>query len=251
MAIEQASFHCPQCRQQRLFTRQGTNHVIHLLVTLFLCGLWVPIWILIAISDGSKPYFCSRCGFSGSRYNLANQFRQQQTRQIRQQPAKPSRIEEQIKALWLHFRAFNTQKQVLIGSAAAVSFLCVVVTLALLSAPNRNATRFVSSPSAASTPYVTPKAASTPAALPTVMKTNSSPKSATVITENATLRKSAGQSGEIIELLPANATVEVVKQSGAWFLVKSAGGQQGWMHGNTIRYVKMFIGLILTCLLEQ
>jgi hypothetical protein len=28
------------------------NHVLHLLATVFLCGLWLPVWILIAVSGG-------------------------------------------------------------------------------------------------------------------------------------------------------------------------------------------------------
>jgi hypothetical protein len=66
MGIEQKSGFCRQCNQSRLFTRQGVNHILHLLLFLFLCGLWLPIWIVIAIDHGSKPYFCATCGL-GSR----------------------------------------------------------------------------------------------------------------------------------------------------------------------------------------
>ena len=57
---------------------------------------------------------------------------------------------------------------------------------------------------------------------------------ATVITENANLRETPNQSGEVIQTLPQNSPVEIVHQKGAWFLVR-ADGQTGWMHGNTIR----------------
>jgi hypothetical protein len=30
------------------------NHVLHLLASVFLCGLWLPIWILIAVSGGES-----------------------------------------------------------------------------------------------------------------------------------------------------------------------------------------------------
>lgn len=30
------------------------NHVLHLLASVFLCGLWIPVWILIAVSGGEK-----------------------------------------------------------------------------------------------------------------------------------------------------------------------------------------------------
>jgi hypothetical protein len=30
------------------------NHVLHLLVTVFLFGLWLPVWIILAIDRGEK-----------------------------------------------------------------------------------------------------------------------------------------------------------------------------------------------------
>lgn len=38
------------------------NHVVHALVSLFLVGLWIPIWILIAASAGKDPAVCVKCG---------------------------------------------------------------------------------------------------------------------------------------------------------------------------------------------
>ena len=40
------------------------NHVLHLLATVFLCGLWLPIWILIAIDGGETRLMLSvdHCG---------------------------------------------------------------------------------------------------------------------------------------------------------------------------------------------
>jgi hypothetical protein len=71
------------------------------------------------------------------------------------------------------------------------------------------------------TPYVEAKA------LP---KTNS----ATVISEHANLHKSASQKSDVIDVVPQAASVEVIKQRGAWFLVKTET-LQGWMHGNTLQ----------------
>jgi hypothetical protein len=38
--------------------------VIHLLLSLFCCGLWLPIWILHTLfnSASSEPFLCSQCG---------------------------------------------------------------------------------------------------------------------------------------------------------------------------------------------
>ncbi len=38
--------------QYLLAQRRKTNHVLHLLVSLCTCFMWMPIWILIAQADG-------------------------------------------------------------------------------------------------------------------------------------------------------------------------------------------------------
>lgn len=40
------------------------NHVLHLLATVFLCGLWLPMWIILAVSGGETRSVLSvdRCG---------------------------------------------------------------------------------------------------------------------------------------------------------------------------------------------
>jgi hypothetical protein len=66
---------------------------------------------------------------------------------------------------------------------------------------------------------------------------SSSAKKAVVITENANLRKVANSNSEILQTISEGISVEIIKQQGAWFLVK-ADGQTGWIHGNTIRLVE-------------
>lgn len=34
---------------------QGPNHVLHLLLTIFTCGLWAIVWLIVAIFDAPKP----------------------------------------------------------------------------------------------------------------------------------------------------------------------------------------------------
>lgn len=63
-----------------------------------------------------------------------------------------------------------------------------------------------------------------------------SAQTATVIAENANLRGTASQSGKVVQMLPEGTTLEVIKQSGAWFLVQ-APDFAGWIHGNAIRLV--------------
>lgn len=35
-------------------TGKPINHVLHLLITVLLCGLWLPVWIVMAASGGEK-----------------------------------------------------------------------------------------------------------------------------------------------------------------------------------------------------
>ena len=60
--ILQIQCQCPVCNQPRLFTKPGVNHLIHAVVSLFLCGLWIPIWILAALINGLQAYRCVQCG---------------------------------------------------------------------------------------------------------------------------------------------------------------------------------------------
>lgn len=65
--ISQAQFHCYRCDAPTLHTRAAAefNHLPHLIASLFLCGLWAPVWLLLAAIHESRkpePYMCSRCG---------------------------------------------------------------------------------------------------------------------------------------------------------------------------------------------
>lgn len=59
-AFDETSKFCKHCNAQVVARRKGTNHVLHLLITLLLCGFWLPIWIGLAIKFGG--WKCSRCG---------------------------------------------------------------------------------------------------------------------------------------------------------------------------------------------
>lgn len=67
MAIDQAAGFCRRCARPVLVQRPGTNHTLHLLVTLFLCGLWLPIWMLASVKIGG--WRCVLCG-RGARRSL-------------------------------------------------------------------------------------------------------------------------------------------------------------------------------------
>ena len=65
--LESCQVLCEHCDKPTLHHRnvRYPNHVLHLLLSLFTLGLWVPIWILLAIVPDSEPWRCSVCGSAG------------------------------------------------------------------------------------------------------------------------------------------------------------------------------------------
>ena len=62
MPIRQIQLQCTKCDAVMPHNQPTPNHVVHALVSLFLVGLWIPIWILIAVSSGNDPATCVKCG---------------------------------------------------------------------------------------------------------------------------------------------------------------------------------------------
>lgn len=69
--MQQASFYCPQCQRPKLFTAKSVNHILHLLLFLFLCGMWLPVWLLVTIAHVPQ-YYCSDCGYTSLLRYLQN-----------------------------------------------------------------------------------------------------------------------------------------------------------------------------------
>jgi len=57
---------------------------------------------------------------------------------------------------------------------------------------------------------------------------------AIVISQHANLRDADNASATVLQVIPQDSSVEVVKQQGGWFYVKTETAQ-GWMHGNTLK----------------
>lgn len=53
---------CPDCNQNRLFEKSGTNNILHLLLSVITVGCWIPIWILCAVLNAFRPFRCQSCG---------------------------------------------------------------------------------------------------------------------------------------------------------------------------------------------
>lgn len=62
--LEQAQWKCPICERVTVHSRyvRGCNHTLHFLVSLLVCGLWLPIWAYDAIREGASAWTCIECG---------------------------------------------------------------------------------------------------------------------------------------------------------------------------------------------
>lgn len=63
MSISESSRWCPSCEDYVLARSVGPNHLVHALVTLFLCGLWLPVWIVVCMVTDDRAR-CTRCGLA-------------------------------------------------------------------------------------------------------------------------------------------------------------------------------------------
>jgi hypothetical protein len=61
MATKQLQLQCAGCEAVMPHTQPAPNHILHLLLTIFTAGLWLIVWIIIAMSGGGKAT-CSKCG---------------------------------------------------------------------------------------------------------------------------------------------------------------------------------------------
>lgn len=66
IAMPQTSNYCVYCDRRRLFVadNKSPDHVLHLVITFLVCGLWLPVWIFLAVTACSPRYRCSDCGNS-------------------------------------------------------------------------------------------------------------------------------------------------------------------------------------------
>ena len=68
MATQHKQGYCKQCKQIRPVMRPGTNHILHLILSIVTAGIWVIVWILAAVKIGG--WRCESCG--GSQISKVN-----------------------------------------------------------------------------------------------------------------------------------------------------------------------------------
>lgn len=54
--------YCPVCGRQTLFAKEGISNVLHLLLSVVTAGLWIPVWIFLAVKSGGSSMRCQTCG---------------------------------------------------------------------------------------------------------------------------------------------------------------------------------------------
>ena len=61
MATEYSTGYCKHCAAERKLERKGTNHILHLLLSIVTFGLWLIVWLFISrLRFGG--WVCSQCG---------------------------------------------------------------------------------------------------------------------------------------------------------------------------------------------
>lgn len=60
MGSEVRSGTCKQCGERRKVTRSRANHLLHLVLTVLTAGLWIFVWIGVAVKFGG--WRCDTCG---------------------------------------------------------------------------------------------------------------------------------------------------------------------------------------------
>jgi hypothetical protein len=58
--MDQTQKYCEACGKNVLAVREGPNHVLHLILSIFTFGAWIIVWFLMSIRIGG--WRCSQCG---------------------------------------------------------------------------------------------------------------------------------------------------------------------------------------------
>jgi hypothetical protein len=58
--FEETRKFCQSCNRNVIAKRKGTNHILHLLLTVLTAGFWLIIWIGSSIKAGG--WYCGACG---------------------------------------------------------------------------------------------------------------------------------------------------------------------------------------------
>lgn len=60
MTDERKSGYCKECMGRKVVFRKGTNHILHLILSVLTMGFWIIVWVGSSIKFGG--WRCSECG---------------------------------------------------------------------------------------------------------------------------------------------------------------------------------------------
>lgn len=60
-ALQEQQRFCPSCQRLVLARRPGTNHILHLILTLLTC-VWSIVWLNAAMRTSGGKWLCPLCG---------------------------------------------------------------------------------------------------------------------------------------------------------------------------------------------
>ncbi|MCR9096300.1 MAG: hypothetical protein NXI30_18900 [bacterium] len=63
-SYDETGGYCGYCEKRVMVRRAGTNHILHLILTVLTAGLWLVIWAGSAIKAGG--WRCPTCGSKAS-----------------------------------------------------------------------------------------------------------------------------------------------------------------------------------------
>ena len=55
------SKYCHYCQRMTLHSREGVNHLLHLILTILTSGLWLLVWIALIVMSKFRPWYCEVC----------------------------------------------------------------------------------------------------------------------------------------------------------------------------------------------
>jgi len=61
MGTQQSMHKCKTCGKPTMFLGKSTSHLLHLILAIISVGFWIPVWIIISISN-SFDGRCTICG---------------------------------------------------------------------------------------------------------------------------------------------------------------------------------------------
>jgi len=59
--MKQKLIYCKECKAKTPHLISATNHILHLLLTVFTAGIWAIIWIIVALVNAERATYCTVC----------------------------------------------------------------------------------------------------------------------------------------------------------------------------------------------